>query len=662
MMARNILVHWEVHCDQTGFGDEVVVLGSDVALGCWQPSCGLPLTTNSTDYPIWRTSCSLSAGREIEWKVAIVQAGGACRWEDIENRRLLLPSANEPTGSVSLRLAFNDGRVDYEIRRAEEELAMPRPTMDIVDTTTLAGLSNLRHQFIAIDLCASKLEDNSKQRPKVEAVFEADNSNFELCYDEERALYTFFPSTACMRPGMKSFFFLVDGERLLSSMHSVVGDSNVMLFHEPLVQYAWDFKSQMENCSSDMKHPTKLNPETGTRLLKRQTRHFDPFADGDDTLDKSACLKPMDREASAVSMASTCDSLSELCSSDEDLQARAIVSPEAARIIASSRDTEVATETVFSEQVFEKLYSADLRCLLDGHLVPEELSPRRPFKLLSGASRLPKPGGRCEDAFFIGTQALGVADGVGAMANYARFGVDAAAYSAELMEISSKSLLPDGRAWNIAEDTKTTVAAYAAEALALAETGVKSYGASTATVLALKGNSVGVANLGDSGFMLLRKAPRGMAIIERSREQQHSWNLPYQLLRVPPRLTSRLPKNTKLDSAADSEQYEVTVRSGDLLILFTDGLSDNLHDEEVLQVVNRTLSPAFGELLGSPGLTTPAEDVAKALALAAQERSKDPVAKVPFVENSRRQGHGECQGGKVDDITVVAAWVVPETS
>jgi serine/threonine protein phosphatase PrpC len=682
-MATFIPVQWEVHCDQTSLGDQVVVLGSDEALGCWQPSSGLPMTTSGTDFPIWRTSCSLAGGREIEWKVAILHADGSCRWEDIENRRSVLPSKSDSTGSLSLRLAFNDSRVDHEIRRLseecrrdeatstkakeqEEEPAVPHPPRVIAETTVQGGLKNLRQQFIAIDLAGMKIEEHSERMPKVEAVFEADNSHYDLCYDKERSVYTFFPRTAGIRPGLYSFHFLVDGERALSNMHAAVSESNKILFHEPLLKYAWQCRAQMQN-------PTAVNLQTkliesGSRLLRRnETRHFDPFDDTDVDVENT-CLKPMDRESSAISMASTvstCDSFSEFCSSDEDLQARALSdsTKDADASAVCSREMDVTTEATFSKQVFEQLYTAELRCWLDGQLPPEDLSSTcRPMQLLSGASRLPKPGGRCEDAFFIGKQALGVADGVGAMANYARFGVDAAAYSAELMDLSSKALVTGGSAWHISKDTKPRISAYAAEALALAENGTKSYGASTATVLALKGNTVGVANLGDSGFMLLRKAPRGMAIIERSREQQHSWNLPYQLMRVPPRLISRLPKNVKLDTAADCEQYEVIVRNGDLLILFTDGLSDNLHEEEILQIVNRTLSPAFGELLGSPGLATPAEDVAKALALAARERSRDPVAKVPFAENSQLQGHSECQGGKVDDITVVAAWVVPEAS
>ena len=196
--------------------------------------------------------------------------------------------------------------------------------------------------------------------------------------------------------------------------------------------------------------------------------------------------------------------------------------------------------------------------------------------------------------------------------------------------------------------------------MGFADASAQTYGGSTISVLAMEGNVVGCANLGDSGFMLLRKMQRGMTVVWRSEEQQHSWNCPYQLTRLPPALLSRFPK-LALDTAKDCDAYTFEVREGDLLLLFTDGLRDNLFEREILHIVDCALPPAFGELVGLPGHSTPPEKVARALALAAQERSLDPSARVPFVEYSRRHGY-ECLGGKQDDITVVAAWVVPDSA
>ncbi|CAE7610963.1 unnamed protein product, partial [Symbiodinium pilosum] len=211
---------------------------------------------------------------------------------------------------------------------------------------------------------------------------------------------------------------------------------------------------------------------------------------------------------------------------------------------------------------------------------------------------------------------------------------------------------PDG----VASDTKIRddVAERAAVALAHGESHASAYGASTVAVLCQQGNQIGVANLGDSGFMLLRKGPRGMNIIMKSEEQQHSWNCPYQLTRLPKALLNRFPK-LQLDKASDCERYTVEVKEGDLVLMFSDGLRDNLHDREVISIVDRALPPAQADMLGLLDRCTPPETISKSLALAAQERSMDPTAKVPFVEYSKRHGF-ECLGGKQDDITVVAAW------
>ena len=50
-------------------------------------------------------------------------------------------------------------------------------------------------------------------------------------------------------------------------------------------------------------------------------------------------------------------------------------------------------------------------------------------------------------------------------------------------------------------------------------------GSCTACVVVLEGNMLHAANLGDSGFMVIR----GDSIVFKSRTQQHSFNFPYQL-------------------------------------------------------------------------------------------------------------------------------------
>jgi len=276
----------------------------------------------------------------------------------------------------------------------------------------------------------------------------------------------------------------------------------------------------------------------------------------------------------------------------------------------------------------------------------------RPLQLWSGVSRLQKPCGRCEDAYFIADRALGVADGVGSMVQFAKYGADAAAYAMELMELAGEALTG-------AELADQPVDTRAEAALLFAERNVQSYGASTVTALVLDADTVGVANLGDSGFMLLRKGQQGMGIVARSEEKQHHWNCPFQLCRLPPALQRRLQGGTRLDSASDCDRYTIQVQPGDLLLVFTDGLSDNIHEHELLHIVDRALPPLFSELAGLAELATPPAVIAESLARAAQERSLDEKAMVPFAKASKAQGM-DCPGGKPDDITVVAAWIMPE--
>mmetsp|Transcript_31234 Transcript_31234/g.85747 ORF Transcript_31234/g.85747 Transcript_31234/m.85747 type:complete len:496 (+) Transcript_31234:106-1593(+) len=279
--------------------------------------------------------------------------------------------------------------------------------------------------------------------------------------------------------------------------------------------------------------------------------------------------------------------------------------------------------------------------------------------LWSGAVRLQKPGGQCEDAYFFSSRALGVADGVGQMVTFAKHGVDAAAYAAELMELAAKALLSDER--GAVEDgaggngtASCSPSTRAASAIAAAQAGAETFGASTVTVAAVENNLLGVANLGDSGCMLLRRKDWGMEVVERSFEQSHSWNCPYQLTRVPEALVSM--GQGRFDTVDDCQLYQWPVQHGDLIVLFTDGLSDNLHWFEITNIINETLGFCADDELGLATPATQPEDVARALALAAKARSGERDADTPFARNARRH-RMSCPGGKVDDITVVAAWV-----
>lgn len=123
------------------------------------------------------------------------------------------------------------------------------------------------------------------------------------------------------------------------------------------------------------------------------------------------------------------------------------------------------------------------------------------------------------------------------------------------------------------------------------------------------------------------------------------------------RAMERQPKDRRLDSPEDSQLYSFCVQEGDLLILGTDGVFDNLHVHEVLQLASRATSPREVVEDGlSRGYTDPVQ-LATSIVRAAYHRSLDRDARTPFGEHARQAGLYH-RGGKMDDITCVCAWLV----
>jgi len=275
--------------------------------------------------------------------------------------------------------------------------------------------------------------------------------------------------------------------------------------------------------------------------------------------------------------------------------------------------------------------------------------------LWAGSARMGKLRGNCEDACFVSTSAVGVADGVGGMAAFASFGVNSAKLACELMDGAKSSCIDIAK-----ERPDLPPQDRALEALWRSEDMAASFGASTICLATVKGCDLGVANLGDSGFMILRRGKHRLEIVQRSKEQHHRWNCPYQLTRLPPALARQFP-DFACDTPGDADLYNCLIHEGDLVLLFTDGMRDNLQDHEIIQVAECALPPGISQLVGLPEYKSAPENIAKALALAAFERSCDKKAKVPFAESCRQHGY-DYEGGKEDDITVVAAWVLQEAT
>ncbi|KAJ7632615.1 phosphatase 2C-like domain-containing protein [Roridomyces roridus] len=235
--------------------------------------------------------------------------------------------------------------------------------------------------------------------------------------------------------------------------------------------------------------------------------------------------------------------------------------------------------------------------------------------------------------------ALAVADGVGGWANQ---GVDCSMFSQALMYYASKHF------------DSTGVDMTPSECMQLAYYDVLvddtiDLGSSTACLATLNSHSgiLTSANLGDSGLYIIRSS----SILYHAPPQTHYFNCPRQLAKL------KRPRGRNIgaihDSPSHAETYSTTLKDGDIVILYTDGLVDNVFQAQILEICSLVMKTS-----------APDETLANSIAyyllwVARQSMFSDAVT--PFeVESSRvprRRGEPIYRGGKVDDCTVVVALV-----
>jgi len=217
---------------------------------------------------------------------------------------------------------------------------------------------------------------------------------------------------------------------------------------------------------------------------------------------------------------------------------------------------------------------------------------------------------------------MGVADGVG---GWADIGVDAGLYSRQLMHLSS-----------VNSETQNPANPNPKQVLYEAVQDTTAKGSATVCIVALttkgEGASLRAANLGDSGFIVVREKQ----VMFKSPVQQHSFNFPYQV--------SSLPKYS--DNPMTAETFSYDVMPGDTIVLGTDGLFDNLYPEEVASIVYQ--AKANG--------TKPGE-LAHILAKITLEVATDKKRDTPFANGARAVGFPHEFGGKMDDVTCVVSYV-----
>ena len=246
-----------------------------------------------------------------------------------------------------------------------------------------------------------------------------------------------------------------------------------------------------------------------------------------------------------------------------------------------------------------------------------DLTPQA-IKIEMGSHILPHPakvrwGG--EDATFIKGRTFGVFDGVSGAEKLD--GVPL--YSRTLANEMKKMCGTSG-------ETVQDMTTYMASAASYADDSAT--GASTAVVASIGENGfLQALNVGDSCCMVVREGK----ITAKTREISHYWECPYQLSEDSP------------DQPKDGTKLNVELIPGDVIIMGSDGVFDNVNDGILLDLV------AESSVVRPTSLAKKICDVSRKISL-------DKTAVTPYSLQARRRGDADYRdglGGKVDDVSCI---------
>ncbi|CAD5213351.1 unnamed protein product [Bursaphelenchus okinawaensis] len=250
--------------------------------------------------------------------------------------------------------------------------------------------------------------------------------------------------------------------------------------------------------------------------------------------------------------------------------------------------------------------------------------------LIGGPSTVLDHGKFGEDACFVThfkhTHVAGVADGVG---GWRKYGIDPSEFSSNLMKHCEKIV----EAGEFKPDRPDLIISKAFERLAVSP---RPIGSSTACVVVIHQHTLYTANLGDSGYLVYRDGK----VVQKSTEQVHYFNAPFQL--------TLLPEQCELegfirDTPENSDLNVLDLEKGDVVLLATDGLWDNVPDALICEAL---------EGVNAQNL----QQKCNTIALIARRLSCDVHHLSPFAKKASEHGI-RTKGGKQDDITCVLLYI-----
>ncbi|KAL4888655.1 phosphatase 2C-like domain-containing protein [Aspergillus ambiguus] len=311
-----------------------------------------------------------------------------------------------------------------------------------------------------------------------------------------------------------------------------------------------------------------------------------------------------------------------------------------------------------------------------------------------------------EDAFFVSrigpphsseAVAFAIADGVG---SWAHSDIDPADFSHSLCSYMAQCAV----SWaGPAEHLRAKHLMQVGYDRLLADPFVTAGGSTASVGIVQEDGRVDLASLGDSGCILLRRG----AVHYYTIPQHHAFNTPYQLSIIPRELrrkTETFGRRMIHDKPRHAGITNLQLEHGDVLIMASDGVFDNLSNQDILKIINHRmvafggwtttidlgikptknlarltaqggLSPFHGQqrressnnpltpnpLAGPNQITTLQSFIAATIVGEAKHASKDARRDGPFAKQAQRYfPEDPFRGGKIDDISAVVLIAVKE--
>eukprot|EP00009_Paramoeba_aestuarina_P002656 CAMPEP_0201515066 /NCGR_PEP_ID=MMETSP0161_2-20130828/6730_1 /ASSEMBLY_ACC=CAM_ASM_000251 /TAXON_ID=180227 /ORGANISM="Neoparamoeba aestuarina, Strain SoJaBio B1-5/56/2" /LENGTH=429 /DNA_ID=CAMNT_0047911785 /DNA_START=372 /DNA_END=1661 /DNA_ORIENTATION=+ len=222
---------------------------------------------------------------------------------------------------------------------------------------------------------------------------------------------------------------------------------------------------------------------------------------------------------------------------------------------------------------------------------------------------------------------LGVADGVGM---WRQEGVDSALYSQHLLH-SAREVI----------GTYDNPDAYKVLSEAWENTTIVHHVKGSCTVCLVRVSPDGWVDgvqVGDSGLRLIRDGK----VVYRSSEQEHLFGYPYQLGHI----STSKPR--------DCLHHHFRVRPGDVLVLGSDGLFDNMSDRAIGSTVDEFCNSQNARSSKKP---FNGDELSRKLVTMAYENSIQKEIDTPWSRAAQKEWDVPISGGKEDDVVAVVARV-----